>query len=104
MTPIVKRNTQRGFRIHEFTDRYGEECSLQKSSIATEDCIWLGQDDVKIMQIGWHPEYAQRARELPKEEQEKLNLYTTGRMHLTQEMAAGLIPILQHFVETGELP
>jgi hypothetical protein len=34
--------TERGFVIYNFTDRYGFPCSLQRSSIATEDCIWLG--------------------------------------------------------------
>lgn len=62
----------RGFLRGQFTDRYGFPCSIQKSSLATEDCIWLGRDLV--------------------------------RMHLTREMAAELIPLLQHFVETGELP
>lgn len=64
--------TGRGFRIVIFSDRYGNECSIQESSLATEACIWLGCDD--------------------------------HRMHLTQGMAAQLIPHLQHFVATGELP
>lgn len=34
--------TGRGFAYGKFKDRYGVECSLQKSSLATEDCIWLG--------------------------------------------------------------
>lgn len=36
------RTTERGFDIHDFMDHYGEPCSLQKSSLATEDCIWFG--------------------------------------------------------------
>lgn len=64
--------TERGFVRGEFTDHYGLACSLQKSSLATRDCIWLGVDD--------------------------------HRMHLTQEHVAALLPMLQHFVETGELP
>lgn len=63
--------TERGFMRGEFKDRYGKDCSIQQSSIATEDCIWLGVDN--------------------------------ERMHLTPQMAADLIPLLQHFVETGEL-
>lgn len=65
----------RGFLRGEFTDRYGEKCSIQKSSLASEDCIWLG-----------------------------CNRPRGARMHLTREMAADLIPLLQHFVETGDLP
>ena len=62
----------RGFLKGKFNDRYGVECSIQKSSLETEDCIWLGT--------------------------------VVDRMHLTQEMVAELLPLLQHFVETGELP
>lgn len=36
------KKTSRGFDLIEFVDHYGAECSLQKSSLATEDCIWLG--------------------------------------------------------------
>lgn len=68
--------TERGFVRAEFLDRYGAKCSIQKSSLAFEDCIWLGVD----------------------------KLETPARMHLTQAHAASLIPLLQHFVDTGELP
>ena len=34
--------TARGFAIREFEDRNGIACSIQKSSVATEDLIWLG--------------------------------------------------------------
>jgi hypothetical protein len=40
--------TERGFDIIEFLDRYGVECSLQKSSLATEDCIWLGVNESRM--------------------------------------------------------
>jgi len=36
--------TDRGFQIINFIDRYDAECSLQKSSLATEDAIWFGCD------------------------------------------------------------
>jgi hypothetical protein len=70
--------TQRGFWRVEFTDRYGAECSLQKSSLATEDAIWLGVD--------------------------KPFMAESLRMHLTQDMVKELLPLLQHFAKTGELP
>lgn len=77
---IELRLTQRGYMRGEFSDRYGARCSIQESSLATEDCIWLGCDsnDGSAM-LG-------------------------SRMHLTQEMAAQLIPLLQYFVEHGGLP
>ena len=41
--------TQRGFQIINFTDKYGKECSLQQSSLAEYDipgtsAIWFGRD------------------------------------------------------------
>jgi hypothetical protein len=104
---IEFHKNQRGFRTGTFTDRYGEKCSIQKSSLATEDAIWLGIDDAKprilcsdavrlgIAEIGnpvgWMP-FA-----VPEEV-----LFST-RMHLTQEQVKELLPILQKFVETGEI-
>ena len=41
---MKKIKTERGFDFIYFIDEYCESCSLQKSSIATEDCIWLGVD------------------------------------------------------------
>jgi len=104
------KTTGRGFPLGEFTDRYGAKCSIQKSSLASEDAIWLGVDDAnpKIMSIdairmglrertfdendnGWVP------YEIPKQ------VLLSTRMHLTQEMVAELLPMLQKFAETGEL-
>jgi len=93
--------TNRGFGLIEFVDRYGDKCSIQKSSLATEDAIWFGIDDAspKIMASktkeggnGWVP-YV-----IPKDV-----LFST-RMHLTQEQVKELLPILQEFAKTGELP
>lgn len=86
--------TERGFDITTFVDRYGIKCSLQKSSIATEDCIWFGVDDTdpQIMgENGWEKYH------IPKE------VLLSSRMHLTQEMVIELLPTLQKFAETGEL-
>lgn len=80
MIPFTK--TDRGFTRGEFKDTYGCECSIQQSSIATADCLWLGCDEI-LRAPGFDP--------------------INSRMHLTREMAAELIPPLQHFVETGAL-
>lgn len=72
--------TNRGFAIARFSDRYDNKCSLQKSSLATEDCIWLGVDETA--------------------EGEKVN----QRMHLTRQQAIDLLPALATFIATGELP
>lgn len=78
----LKSASDRGFLRGEFVDRYGEKCSIQKSSLAFEDCIWLGCQ-----------------HETVKEDGTKCG----ARMHLTRPMVADLLPHLQRFVETGEL-
>lgn len=92
---IKKIKTQRGFAGIEFNDRYEAKCSIQKSSLATEDAIWFGVDDadpkILIPGSGWQP------FEIPKE------VLLTTRMHLTQKQVKKLLPILQKFVETGEI-
>lgn len=90
----IKQNG-RGFDFSEFTDRYGNECSLQKSSIATENCIWLGVDVINPQRLisgkGWTPV------KFPEDTQ------FNSRMHLTQAQVKALLPFLQKFVKTGEL-
>ena len=34
--------TQRGFTIQKFKDLYGQDCSIQESSLADRDAIWIG--------------------------------------------------------------
>jgi len=105
----IKRNA-RGFKVGEFTDRYGLKCSIQKSSIATENCIWLGVDDPKPLIM------SSDAIRLGLKKQtfdEKDNGWVDfkipdevlihNRMHLTVNQVKELLPILQKFVETGEL-
>ena len=98
---VKKTFTERGFRLINFIDRYGHACSIQKSSLMTENAIWFGVEDAnpkilasKIIEggTGW-AKYP-----VP----EDVDFYT--RMHLTREQVTELMPILQHFVDTGELP
>ena len=92
---MKRKKTQRGFTVIEFTDRYGKSCSLQKSSLGTEYAIWLGIDDAEprilIEGKGWTPV------KFPE------NTLFTTRMHLTQKDVKKLLPLLQKFVETGEI-
>ncbi len=103
---MEKGKTIREFDVLKFTDQYGESCSIEKSSLATEDAIWLGIDNpnpqIKAVDairlgiktektVGWIP------YEITKE------VFISTRMHLTKQIAAELIPILQHFVKTGNL-
>ena len=95
------QHTKRGFAIHEFTDRNGVKCSLQKSSLATDDCIWLGCAEIGLKRfepfIGWS--------DVPLENRgpNGINYIANTRMHLTREQVKELLPILQRFVKTGEL-
>ena len=95
------KKTHRGFRYIEFTDTYDVKCSLQKSSSAMEEKIWLGVDDANPQVMasqtpqggnGWVPFH------IPD------NVLLTTRMHLNQKQVKKLISVLQHFVDTGELP
>lgn len=103
---MIPTKTARGFALIEFTDRYGVKCSLQKSSLASEDAIWFGVDDPepKIMASeaaelgvvtdqlnGWVP--------YPIPGQVQLST----RMHLTREQVRELLPHLKAFADTGEI-
>jgi len=93
--------TERGFDRFEFTDDYGEECSLQISSSAEDYKIWLGINKPvpRLMSYhinggkpnGWvdHPLHPET--------------FTSGRMHLTRDQVKILLPYLNKFVETGEI-
>lgn len=100
------QQNDRGFDYSNFKDHYGKECSLQKSSLATKDCIWLGVDDAEpqilcsqaakfgvepLGVVGWQP------YPIPKE------VLLKTHMHLTREQVANLLPVLKRFVDTGEL-
>lgn len=81
--------TLRGFVHAEFTDLYGEPCSIQDSSLATEDAVWLGLDHINCRE--WSSVVGADPERIP------------SRMHLSREMAAELIPVLQRFVDTGSI-
>lgn len=79
----VKQNDS-GFKCIDFKDFYKQLCSLQKSSIATIECIWLGVDtliDLNTQKI----------------------LGDNQRTHLTQTQVKELLPFLQKFADTGQL-
>lgn len=95
-TKMTKTKTPRGFALIEFVDHNGVACSLQKSSRAFLDMIWLGCDKADPQEFipgkGWVPV------QMPEQ------YIVNTRMHLTRDMVAALLPSLQHFVDTGELP
>lgn len=94
--------TARGFGLLTFTDRNGTECTLQESSLATEAAIWFGAAKLEVKRFpgnytGWHD--VDFAALLPGQD-----IVGNERMHLTQDHVRSLLPALQHFAETGELP
>lgn len=104
---IEKETTNRGFSLRRFTDLYGSKCSLQESSLATERAIWLGVSDAdpKVMaseaeSVGVHTDQITGWVRYPIPFQVLLHT----RMHLSQSQVRELLPILQHFADTGELP
>ena len=95
-----KDNTERGFGILEFDDLYGNASSIQISSLATERAIWFGINDADPQILRVHMGYPPSGwvkYPIPKE------VLLTTRMHLNQEQVKQLIPVLQKFVDTGEI-
>lgn len=83
--------TQRGFARIDFTDRNGVACSLQQSSLATEDAIWLGCNEPDPRRLvpgqGWQPV------RLPD------GTTCNTRMHLTRDHVAQLITVLRQWLD-----
>lgn len=76
----MKTKLVEGFgRVLEFQDAFGAECSLNLSSNAVEECVWLGVDKPPL---GAGEKYT--------------------RMHLSRKQAAELLPFLERFVQTGD--
>lgn len=93
------KKTARGFRYKKFKDINGNECVIQKSSLATQDAIWLGSAELKVQHFkagqGWKPvEYPHTMEE---------HFVGNERMHLSRSQVKRLLPILQKFVDTGEI-
>ncbi len=88
--------TARGFALGEFIDGNGVPCSIQKSSAACRDMLWLGADEIGLKQLrpgrgGWV--------DIPTPDHQ-----ANTRMHLTRENVKALLPLLRHFARTGDLP
>jgi len=87
--------TNRGFDIICFDDFYGEKCSLQKSSLATEDAIWFGVDNPKPKVLKQNEGWVEIP--LPSD------TLIASRMHLSQAQVKEILPYLVMFAETGEI-
>jgi hypothetical protein len=95
------KKSERGFAYANFKDAFGADCTIQKSSIATDDCIILGHDKLNLREYtkenGWVP------RPEFDESTEDHHFLANNMMTLTREQVAKLLPVLQRFVETGEI-
>jgi hypothetical protein len=89
----IEKKTGRGFQIVEFKDYYGQECSLQMSSIVSPACIWLGVDNTgdNISFPGRFPNDGET------------NISVGVRMHLTDKQVRALLPYLKRFVKKDRL-
>ena len=96
-TMIKLEPNGRGFLSGSFVDSNGSVCSIQKSSKASGDFIWLGVSNPKILitedeVIGKYVEV-----DMPS------NWTAKSRMHLSMEQARDLLPMLQKFADSGRL-
>lgn len=89
------KKTDRDFITITFTDSNGVACSLQESSVATEEMIWLGRDQPvsEALQSGGRSDAAQMSQSMPM----------GSRMHLSRKLVAKLLLPLKKFVDTGSL-
>jgi hypothetical protein len=100
------QTTSRGFDLHDFHDLYGHSCSLQKSSLASEDAIWLGVNDPNprilhgdAKRLGVETDATCGWVDYPLPDE----VLCTTRMHLSQQQVKELLPFLQRFAESGSL-
>lgn len=105
--------TERGFEVNHFKDTYGFDCSIQDSSLATDDRIWLGVHNapIKIMKKdiadwrmcdiipddGMTNEYGWCTVKLP------VTALVESRMHLNRKQARELAEELLYFADNGHI-
>lgn len=103
------KKTIRGFEIVKFKDYYGEDCSLQASSLAIYtkpgiSAVWLGVDDAKpkclhgdARKLGVKTNATCGWVDYPIPEEVML----TTRMHLDREGVKQLIAFLKNWLNKG---
>ncbi len=106
MKTLTKTQTGRGFDLYEFHESGGDLCTLQKSSAMEEDYIWLGAKHLVIK--GFMPYHQPDPWQTVSEKDIKdkfgfQDILGNNRMHLSRNQVAALLPILQKFVETGDI-
>ena len=112
---FAKTTTKRGFGKLLFSDYFNKKCSLQISSVGTDECIWLGvenaepcilssdavklglakMEEVPTSPFGNHCGWVEYP--VPKE------VMMTTRMHLSREQAKQLALKLLEFALCGTI-
>ena len=100
---MKEKTTERGFNYNQFTDANDVECSIQISSaIQDEYLIWLGANEIGLKEFVAHRKPS-AWMDIELEESMSHHYMANNRMHLTQSQVKELIPVLQRFVETGDI-
>ncbi len=86
--------TSRGFAVSTFFDANGQECSIQKSSAAEVDLLWLGCDHADPKFFGPHGWEPVRMPEM---------YVANTRMHLSRRNVWQLLPKLIKFALCGDI-
>ncbi len=102
---IEHTNTDRGFPLITFKDAYNKSCSLQISSVADYDAVWLGIDDPDPMVLASRAgrvgiNTTQTTGWIPYPINTEVSI--TTRMHLNGEQVEMLIGQLQNWLENRE--
>ncbi|HEA71002.1 MAG TPA: hypothetical protein ENH98_03645 [archaeon] len=92
----------------KFKDVNREDFSLQESSLATDDCVWLGIDKPSVSINKWEADligikYDENGGGPNSFVNYKLpeTAFISSRMHLNREQVSELLPHLKRFVDTG---
>lgn len=102
-----RSKTGRGFNVLSFQDFYNAECSVQESSLAGKECIWVGIDNADPQVLAsrasfYGIETSETCGWIPYPMPEGVLLST--RMHLTRAQARKLAHVLEYFANFGVLP
>jgi len=97
---MTRSKTDRGFDIVKFDDLYNKHCSIQKSSLAFEDAVWIGIDDAEPEILASQTEEGGTGW-VPFHIPEGVLVHT--RMHLTRKQAFKVVMALTKFVLTGNV-
>lgn len=103
---FTSSKTHLGYSLLEFADDNENKCTMQKSSSALEEKIWLGIDDPKPQIL--HGDAALLGVETDAKSgwidypiSPRVNI--TTRMHLTQRQALSLAKKLMDFAVNGDI-